>query len=86
MSDPSTTPTPQEGSDFKPLKVSVSLSRKMSDGNYGSVEIGVMMEDYVIDPNSRAAVLNNLIEKEAMFIKAKMKEALPEAGNTTKEL
>lgn len=55
-------------------KVSVTLKRTMSDGNYGSTTIGVMMDDVVKDGEKKSEVLNRLLEQEAGFIKAKFKE------------
>ena len=54
----------------------------MSDGNFGSTSVGVMMEDQVLPGQKRSEVLNRLIEQEAAFIKAK----LDELGAGTKDL
>ena len=62
--------------------MSVSLKRTVSDGNFGSTSVGVMMEDQVLPGQKRSEVLNRLIEQEAAFIKAK----LDELGAGTKDL
>lgn len=55
-------------------KVSVSLKRTISDGNYGSTTIGVVMDD-VVKPNERKSeVLDRLVNQEAAWIKAKFAE------------
>lgn len=64
----------------------MSLKRTISDGNYGSTTIGVTMEEYVYPHQSKAEALDDMIQKEAAFIKAKFKELADGESTTTKEL
>ena len=60
--------------------MSVTLKRTMSDGDYGSYTVGVMMEEFVKPDEKRSAILDKLIQQEAAFIKAKLEEL---TGNLT---
>jgi hypothetical protein len=55
-------------------RVSVTLKRTMSDGNYGSTTIGVMVDEVVKEGEKKSVVLDRLLQQEAAFIKAKFKE------------
>lgn len=46
----------------------------MSDGNYGSTTIGVMVDEVVKEGEKKSVVLDRLLQQEAAFIKAKFKE------------
>lgn len=50
------------------------MKRTISDGNYGSTTIGVMMDDVVKPGEKKSEVLNRLIEQEATWITEKFKE------------
>ena len=64
-----------QDSDSRELpKVSVTLKRTISDGNYGSTTIGVMMDDVVKPGEKKSEVLNRLIEQEATWVADKFKE------------
>lgn len=68
------TPQNSQNLDSDLPKVSVSLKRTISDGNYGSYTIGVHMDDVVKPEEKKSEVLDRLINQEAAWVAAKFKE------------